>query len=371
MSDLRKIVTIVGARPQFVKAAVVSRSLRSRRDYGSFLEEIIIHTGQHFDDNMSQIFFDELKIPTPDHYLNLGGGSHGQMTGAMLTEIEKKLIEIEPSLVLVYGDTNSTLAGALAASKLHIPVAHVEAGLRSYNRDMPEEINRVLTDQISSLLFCPSHISVSNLAKEGIVNGVHNTGDVMYDATLFYEKLVTKSQHNQAESPKVNPENGKKSQILLTLHRQENVDHPERLREIVGTFTSLSKDYEIIFPIHPRTEKMCAKLGLDLSGISVLKPLGYLELLTYLRSSQIVATDSGGLQKEAFYMRKPCAVLRNETEWLELIETGSNVLCGSSRVQIEKTIRGFEFSEWKDTFPYGKGDAGEKIASLIWERLQD
>lgn len=351
---MKKILTIVGARPQFIKAAVVSRAFRSVDLYGKEFEEKILHTGQHFDQNMSQVFFEQMDIPQPDFHLSLGGGSHGEMTGRMLIEIEKKILDLAPSLVLIYGDTNSTLAGALAASKLHVPVAHVEAGLRSYNRKMPEEINRVIADQLSSILFCPSEVGAINLSKEGIRSNVFIPGDVMYDAVKYYSERI-----------EIKPKQNKRSSILLTLHRQENVDCPEKLTQIIDVFRELTQKFDVIFPVHPRTKKMCDKLSLKLASFQTVDPLGYFEMLYELKNCTLVATDSGGLQKEAFYMKKPCVVLREETEWTELTESGSNVLCGSDPNKIKSKIEELSQVDFNFKSPYGDGSAGEKIVDHL------
>lgn len=361
----KKIITVVGARPQFVKAAVVSRAFKNHPSYISqaFCEEIV-HTGQHYDDNMSSIFFDEMEIPRPHYSLDCGGGSHGKMTGQMMIELEKIFEKQSPSLVLVYGDTNSTLAAALCAAKMHIPLAHVEAGLRSFNRQMPEEINRIVTDSLSQLLFCPSKSSSSQLKTEGIYSTSHPrrevvvSGDVMYDAILFYlEKLnITHSE-------------SKINQIMVTLHRQENVDDPQRLQSIVEALRILSKDYDVIFPMHPRTLNQSKKLNIDFGNINLLEPLGYFDLLKTLKKSELVLTDSGGLQKEAYFAGRPCIVLRDETEWTELIEIGTNKLCGAECETIVKTAHSLIGTRVPEETPYGKGKSGEIIVDNILKFL--
>lgn len=358
---MKKILTIVGARPQFVKAAVVSRAFREHAGYGSRFIEKIIHTGQHYDKNMSDVFFEEMEIPKPDYNLGVGGKTHGAMTGQMLEKLEELFLKEKPDMVLVYGDTNSTLSGALAATKLHIPVSHVEAGLRSFNRKMPEEINRILTDQISNLLFCPSELSLKQLSKEGIggdnsaINQFAvNTGDVMYDAVKFYLKKL--------DIENVAP---KKPQMLVTLHRAENVDQKNRFSEILSVLKDFSNSYKILLPLHPRTRKMAELFGLNFNGIHVVEPLGYFDLLRELKNSTLVASDSGGLQKESFFAERPCLVLRDETEWTELLETGNNILCGAKKDKIQEgalvLARGFS----KSTNPYGNGDSGKKIVMKI------
>jgi len=312
-----KIATIVGARPQFIKAATISRAILAQ----SVISEVLIHTGQHFDANMSDVFFTELNIRKPDHHLGIGGGTHGENTGRMLESIEKVLIAEKPDWVLVYGDTDSTLAGALAAVKLHIPLAHVEAGLRSFNRRMPEEINRVLTDHASDLLFVPTQTAVKNLATEGITGDKVNwVGDVMFDATLFYR--------DRARKPELVDLPAGKPFFLCTIHRAENTDDLERLTAIVRMLNELAADETIILPLHPRTIRAIGRLAdVKLSAaIKVIEPVGFLEMTWLLANCSIVITDSGGLQKEAYFHQKPCVTLRDETEWGELVEAGYNRL---------------------------------------------
>jgi len=337
-----RIVTIVGARPQFIKAAAISRALRTSPE----ITEEMIHTGQHFDDNMSEVFFRELAIPVPRHNLGIHGGPHGAMTGQMLAGIEGILIADPPSMVLIYGDTNSTLAGALAASKLHIPVAHVEAGLRSFNRRMPEEINRVLSDHLSSLLFCPTRTAIHNLATEGITEGVTHTGDVMFDATLFAREtaLQTSDIVERLDLESV-------PYSLCTIHRSENTDNEERLREILHFVDAHAEGNPVIFPIHPRTRQAIVRYGINTTSIKITEPLGYFDLHRLLANARLVMTDSGGLQKEAYFHRVPCITLRDETEWVETITAGWNRL--------------WKESAYKETriaiTDYGKGDAAQKI----------
>lgn len=319
---MNKILTIIGARPQFIKASVVSRAIAQ----SSKFEEIILHTGQHFDSNMSDIFFNQLGIPKPDIQLDIHGGSHGEMTGRMLIEIERALITHKPDRVLVYGDTNSTLAGALAAAKLHIPVAHVEAGLRSFNMKMPEEINRILTDQISDFLFCPTEASVQNLSNEGFSTksvNILKVGDVMQDAALLFSK--------SAIPPKVElPEQF----ILATLHRAENTDDPQRLSQIVSALNTLHASVSpVVLPLHPRTRKLIAEQGLSLN-VHLIDPVGYFEMVWLLGSCSLVLTDSGGVQKEAFFFNKPCVTMRDQTEWVELVDIGANELVGANTAGI-------------------------------------
>lgn len=319
------ITTIVGARPQFIKAATVSRAFQ---DEG--VHETLIHTGQHSDANMSDVFFTDMGIPRPAHFLGISGLTHGAMTGEMLKRVEELLLQDRPDVVLVYGDTNSTLAGALAAAKLHIPVAHVEAGLRSFNTRMPEEINRTLTDKMSKWLFCPTETACKNLAKEGFHQPVHlieNVGDVMLDATLYYK--------SQARWPKAVPEDlQSKPFMLCTLHRQESVDDPRVFSELLDALTKISEVMPVVWPVHPRARKAIETHALQPVGLHLLSPVGYFEMLALLEACRAVATDSGGLQKEAYFFRKPCLTLRSETEWTELVEAGANTICGTSASRI-------------------------------------
>ena len=344
-----KVVTVIGARPQFIKAAAVSRFLRDR------VTELYIHTGQHYDDNMSDIFFREMSIPQPDYNLGIGGGSHGSMTGEMLAGIEKICLEEKPDSLLVYGDTNSTLAGALAAVKLHIPVVHVEAGLRSFNRHMPEEINRLLTDHISTLLFCPSQVAVNNLAAEGITQNVHLVGDVMMDSLAFY------TPHAIRHSNILNRLNlAEKDYILLTLHRAENVDQPLRLSNILEALITI--DQNIVFPVHPRTRKQLISLGATERfqtnpKIHLIDPVGYLDMILLEKSASIIMTDSGGVQKEAYWFQVPCLTLRDETEWTETVDAGWNRLV---RINQHDIIVAIQNAKYPLAHPplYGDGKAG-------------
>ena len=350
-----KIATIVGARPQFIKAAVVSRELRGRVG----IEEILIHTGQHFDANMSDVFFDELDIRRPDHQLGIGGGTHGQNTGRMIEAIEKVLMEVRPDKVLVYGDTDSTLAAALAAVKLHIPIAHVEAGLRSFNRRMPEEINRVLTDHVADLLFTPTDTAVRNLKKEGIYGQrVHQVGDVMYDATLFYRDL--------AKRPVIF--GGGDDFVLCTIHRAENTNDLVRLNCILEALNAIAAEHTVVLPIHPRTAGVIRKLPdtkMD-PNIRIIEPVGFLEMHWLLKHCSCVVTDSGGVQKEAFFHCKPCVTLRDETEWVELLEAGVNLLASPGEADIQHAFRSMLDISIDGTLQlYGDGRAGEKIVDLL------
>ena len=355
-----KIVTILGARPQFIKAGSVTREIAKHDD----MQEVIIHTGQHFDANMSDIFFDEMKIPKPDYNLNINGLNHGAMTGQMLEKIEEVLLKEKPDWVMVYGDTNSTIAGALAASKLHIKVAHVEAGLRSFNMKMPEEVNRILTDRISDILFCPTQTAVDNLKSEGYpfitTSGgkqrIEQVGDVMQDGALFYKSLAQKP-------PSVTIDKNS-HYILCTIHRAENTDDPQRLKNIVDALNEIAKDTQIILPLHPRTKKKVEELSLSLESLTIVEPVGYLNMVWLIDNCQLVMTDSGGLQKEAFFFEKPCITLRDETEWTELIENGFNTLVGADK---EKILAAYNTKKNQKLSPgykldlYGGGKASEKI----------
>ena len=349
-----KILTIIGARPQFIKASVVSRAIAQTEG----IEEIMLHTGQHFDANMSDIFFNQLGIPKPDIQLDIHGGTHGDMTGRMLIEIEQALLEHKPDRVLVYGDTNSTLAGALAAAKLHIPVAHVEAGLRSFNMQMPEEINRILTDQISDLLFCPTDMAVKNLNNEGFANKpvqVLQVGDVMQDSALLFAR--------QAVAPSGDLPEGF---ILATLHRAENTDSPERLANIVNALNQLHHTLApVVLPLHPRTRKLIAQQGLELN-VHLIDPVGYFEMVWLLDHCQLVLTDSGGVQKEAFFFGKACVTMRDQTEWVELIEAGANELVGADEQKIIAAAKNSLGRQVKDTHQlYGGGRASQRIVDVL------
>ncbi|MAM30001.1 MAG: UDP-N-acetylglucosamine 2-epimerase (non-hydrolyzing) [Flavobacteriaceae bacterium] len=358
-----KLVTIIGARPQFIKAAAVSNSIKNHNTEAknNIIQEVIVHTGQHFDLNMSNVFFDEMKIPKPDYLLNINSLSHGAMTGRMLEEIETVLKKEKPDWVLVYGDTNSTLAGALAASKLHIKVAHVEAGLRSFNMKMPEEINRILTDRISSLLFCPTETAVNNLEKEGYNkwnNRIVKSGDVMLDAALFF------AEHSKKPQFKI-PENF----ILCTIHRAENTDDLSRLTSIIAALNIIAEEQTIILPLHPRTKKILINNSISISSnITLIPPVGYLEMVYLLNNCSLVMTDSGGLQKEAFFFSKFCLTMRDETEWVELVENEANHLVGANKDLIISTYR--RTKDFKGNFDkplYGKGDASNRIIEVLSE----
>jgi len=349
-----KIISIIGARPQFIKCAPLSRAIQKEH------KEILVHTGQHYDPEMSEIFFKELQIPEPDYNLGIGSGSHGEQTGKMLVEIENLLRKEKPDLVLVYGDTNSTLAGALAASKMHIIVAHVEAGLRSFDRTMPEEINRVLTDHVSDLLFCPTETAVLNLEKEGITTGVYNVGDVMLDA-LKYNLKVAEEKSTILEDMELGP----KEYMVATVHRASNTDSFKNLSSIVNAFCDA--DISIVFPVHPRTEKYLKQYGLldKLSQkVKVIPPIGYLEMLNLMAHARKVLTDSGGVQKEAYMLRVPCITMRENTEWVETVEDGGNVLVGAEYEKIRDAILNFEGAKERGNV-FGNGDACENILKVL------
>lgn len=351
-----KIATVVGARPQFIKAASVSRVLR--RDH----QEILIHTGQHYDTNMSDIFFDELHIPRPDFHLGIGSGRHGAQTGAILEKVEEVLIRETPDALLVYGDTNSTLAGALAASKLHIPVIHIEAGLRSFNRRMPEEINRILTDHVSSWLSCPTETAVKNLAAEGITKGVSKDGDVMYDAFLYNLELA-KEKSNILQTLGLST----KSYILCTIHRAENTDDPARLTQILRALAGIS--LSVVLPLHPRTRKIVRELGLTplLDRVKVLEPVGYLDMIALEAHSLKLVTDSGGVQKEAYFAGVPCITMRDETEWVETVDVGWNRLTGADEEKILEAVEGFVPPADRPSI-FGDGKAAEQILTRFGQK---
>lgn len=349
-----KIVTILGARPQFIKAGTVSREIVKHDD----LQEVIVHTGQHYDANMSEVFFEEMKIPKPHYNLNINGFSHGVMTGQMLEKIEQVLIKEQPDWVLVYGDTNSTLAGALAASKLHIKLAHIEAGLRSFNIKMPEEINRILTDRMSQVLFCPTHTAVKNLNSEAFDTfdcEIINSGDVMYDGAMFYKNLAVK--------PNVKLED---EYILCTVHRAENTDDLARLKNIVAAIDEINNTHQVIMPMHPRTKAIIEKNSINFAA-TVIEPVGYLEMIYLINHASMIMTDSGGLQKEAFFFNKPCVTLRDETEWVELVDHKNNVLVGAVKDKILDGYYHFDFNKVYTTDLYGVGNASNIIVKKLIE----
>jgi len=352
-----KILTILGARPQFIKAGSVSREIGKHKE----IEEIIVHTGQHYDANMSDIFFDEMQIPKPNYFLGIGGKSHGAMTGQMIEKIEEVALSEKPDWIMVYGDTNSTLAGAIVASKLHIKLAHIEAGLRSFNMKMPEEVNRILTDRVSTILFCPTDAAIENLKNEGYDRldcRIVKSGDVMQDGAIFYKNLAVK------------PNIGiKQDFILCTIHRAENTDDEMRLKSIFEALEEIAKEKQVILPLHPRTKKILENLKLDISNLTTIDPVGYLEMVWLIDNCDFVMTDSGGLQKEAYFFEKQCITLRDETEWIELIECGANTLVGANKEKILEAYRNnSQFTiQNSDLDLYGGGKASENIIQELLE----
>lgn len=360
-----KIVTIVGARPQFVKAAMVSRAiLEHNKNKDATIEELLLHTGQHYDNNMSDIFFNSMGIPQPAWQLQCGNGTHGEMTGQMLIEIERILLDTLPDYVLVYGDTNSTLAGALAASKLHIPVVHVEAGLRSFNKQMPEEINRILTDHVASLLCCPTFAAMKHLANEGVTEGVHHVGDVMYDAALIFGKLADTSSEILSQLKLAD-----RQFRLCTVHRAENTDNPERISGIINAIKEISSStFPTVLPLHPRTRNRLEKYGMLQSlesqeGIQIIPPISFLDMVMLEKHAATILTDSGGVQKEAYFHHTPCITLRDETEWVETVEAGWNQIAGYKKECILHCLA--NRPERKEISEYGTGNASEKIIDLL------
>ncbi|MBD3768078.1 MAG: UDP-N-acetylglucosamine 2-epimerase (non-hydrolyzing) [Gammaproteobacteria bacterium] len=358
-----KIVTILGARPQFIKAGSVSREILRQREASADITEVIVHTGQHYDANMSDVFFEEMQIPKPDYFLGIGGKTHGAMTGQMIEKIEEILVQEKPDWVMVYGDTNSTLAGAIAASKLHIKIAHVEAGLRSFNMRMPEEVNRILTDRISSVLFCPTQAAVDNLNKEGINNWqtdakVVLSGDVMQDGALFYKSLAEKPPGLVVSN----------NYVLCTIHRAENTDDPKRLSAIFEALNEIAENQQVVLPLHPRTKKITQELQINTQNLTIIEPVGYLNMVWLIDHCAFVMTDSGGLQKEAYFFAVPCITLRDETEWVELVEAGANVLVGADKEKILDAYQNASnrfANEDCDPNLYGGGQASERIVSFL------
>lgn len=350
-----KIFTVIGARPQFIKASVVSMAVAQHTE----LEEVVVHTGQHFDANMSDIFFEQLGIPRPNYQLDIHGGSHGEMTGRMMVEIEQAVLKEKPDRVLVYGDTNSTLAGALVAAKLHVPVAHIEAGLRSYNMRMPEEINRILTDQVSDILFCPTQTAVDNLQREGFSSKpvqVLNVGDVMQDSALFFAKRATPPKNFVPRS----------GFTLATLHRAENTDDVERLASIVAALNTVHRTIApVVMPLHPRTRAAIERAGLKLE-VHLIDPVGYLEMIWLLQRAGLVLTDSGGVQKEAFFFNKACVTIRDQTEWVELVSLGANVLVAADQKAIvDAVVQHLNRVVVDSDHLYGGGMAAGRIADYL------
>ena len=360
-----KILTILGARPQFIKDGSVSREIAKHKE----IEEIIVHTGQHYDANMSDIFFDEMQIPKPNYFLGIGGKSHGAMTGQMIEKIEEVALKEKPDWIIVFGDTNSTLAGAIVASKLHIKLAHIEAGLRSFNMKMPEEVNRILTDRVSNILFCPTDTAIENLKNEGYENldcKIVKSGDVMQDGAVFYKNLAVK--------PSVNINN---DFILCTIHRAENTDDENRLSSIFEALNEIAKEKQVILPLHPRTKKILENLKLtegspfreNIQNLTLIDPVGYLEMVWLIDNCDLVMTDSGGLQKEAYFFEKQCITLRDETEWVELVECGANTLVGATKDKILEAYKNnSEFNKQNSKLDlYGGGKASEKIINELLE----
>lgn len=376
-----KIVTIIGARPQIIKAASLSRVIKEH--FSKQINEIIVHTGQHYDNNMSKVFFDELGIPEPDINLNIGSKSHGEQTGLMIEKIEKVLQQEKPNGIVIYGDTNSTLAGAVAASKLLIPVFHIEAGLRSYNKTMPEEINRIVADHVSTLLFCPTQQSIKNLEKEGFNLHSHLcdinhpkiilSGDVMYDNSLYFSKIAEKKSNiiNQLGVEK-------HKYILCTIHRNNNTDIAERLKNIFNALIEISKNTKIVLPLHPRTKKMLNQyfdsvtLNKLQNNILIIEPVSFLEMILLEQNCEMIITDSGGVQKEAYFFKKPCIVLRPETEWVELLDTGTTILADADYIKITNAYRQLKNVSVDKFIPfYGDGNAAKKIAEEIIQFFQN
>ena len=357
-----KLLTIVGARPQFIKAAAVSRVIRNQ--YANRIDEILVHTGQHYDENMSKVFFDELDIPYPRLNLDISGGSHGVMTGRMLEAIENVLLAEKPDWVLIYGDTNSTLAGALAAAKLHIPIAHVEAGLRSFNMRMPEEVNRIVADRVSSLLFCPTATALGNLANEGITKGAHNIGDVMFDVALHYRE---KARENSSALSRLKFQAGHFA--LATCHRAENTDDPIRLSKIVAALSEIAEAIPVVLPLHPRTRKLLVENNLmqKFRKVTITDPLPFLDMVALEQAAKVILTDSGGVQKEAFFYGVPCITMRDETEWVETISAEANTLVGASKQLILQAFDAAINAGQRnlDLKPYGEGNASDKIVQIL------
>jgi len=388
-SQKMKIVTILGARPQFIKAAAVNRAIQTFSKRKDRIQEILVHTGQHYDYLMDKVFFEELELPTPDYHLGVGSGSHARQTGIMLEKIEAVLQKEKPEVVMVYGDTNSTLSGALAAAKLNIPVAHVEAGLRSYNRNMPEEMNRLLTDHLSTHLLCPTAQAVRNLLKEGIKDGegriVKNVGDVMYDSILYYSKIAEKKSTilkdlglftpNSVGAIHELPLHRTPNYYLATLHRAENTDDPRRLKSILRALNEIGKNTPTVLPLHPRTKKMMKVHHLfSFKNIKFIEPVSYLDMLKLEKNAKAILTDSGGIQKEAYWLKVPCFTLREETEWVETVKSGWNVLVGTRMKRIVKEVSHQEGRRSKtrlfERYPkekeiFGDGKASQKIVKIL------
>ncbi|MBR3428215.1 MAG: UDP-N-acetylglucosamine 2-epimerase (non-hydrolyzing) [Bacteroidales bacterium] len=376
-----KLVTIIGARPQIIKAAALSRAIRNH--YSDTIQEIIVHTGQHYDDNMSQVFFDELQIPHPDHNLHVGSASHGVQTARMTEGIESLLIKEQPDYIVLYGDTNSTLAGAVAAAKIHVPIVHIEAGLRSFNKSMPEEINRIVCDHCSTLLFTPTKAGLENLKREGFPMDnegpytidnpkVYHCGDIMYDNSLHFANIAeAKTNIIQRLELKGKPF------VLATIHRDSNTDYPERLSAIFRSIIKLSEECQVVLPLHPRTAKLI-KTNLDedmqkqifsCPDIKLIPPVSFLEMIAMERYARLVMTDSGGVQKEAYFFKKPCIILRPETEWVEIVETGNAILADADECRIMKAWEHFKDNP-PAVFPeiFGDGHAAEFILNVMLQQ---
>jgi UDP-N-acetylglucosamine 2-epimerase len=369
-----KIVTIVGARPQFIKAAMVSRAIRennkSADSPGSMIEEVLVHTGQHYDYEMSEVFFDQLDMPAPNHHLEIGSGNHGEQTGKMLAGIERVLLQEKPEVVLVYGDTNSTIAGSLAASKLHIPVGHVEGGMRSFNRRMPEEINRVVTDHIAEWHFCATKTAVDNLRSEGVDDGVYLVGDVMRDAVMHYKNVAHERSHI-LQRLEIQP-----PYALTTLHRAENTDDEGRLRNIVDAIIEVSRQMPVVLPLHPRTKKCLDEANLSkrinenaLGRLLLIDPVPYIDVLKLTSDAKVILTDSGGMQKEACWLDVPCITMRDETEWLETVESGWNVLAGADKTKIVDSVS-YQMSEDSAAKRFRIADIENASASIVSTLLE-
>lgn len=373
-----KLLTIIGARPQIIKAAALSRTIKEY--FQDKIEEIIVHTGQHYDTNMSHIFFEELNIPAPHYHLNVGSGNHGKQTALMIEKIEEVLFKEQPNAIVIYGDTNSTLAGAIAASKLHIPVFHIEAGLRSYNKNMPEEINRIVADHVSSILFCPTQQSIKNLEKEGFkqhslqYNINHPkivlSGDVMYDNSIYFSKIAEKKSSILTKLFS----NQTPSFVLCTIHRDNNTDIPERLNKIFKALQEISKEKDIVLPLHPRTKKILSThLNSELyhnivqnKHLHIIEPVSFLDMIMLEKNCQMIITDSGGVQKESYFFKKPCIVLRPETEWIELLETGTTLLADADDNKIISAYHQLKNTSIDKFIPfYGTGNAANIICEEI------
>ncbi|MBL7889070.1 MAG: UDP-N-acetylglucosamine 2-epimerase (non-hydrolyzing) [Bacteroidia bacterium] len=379
-----KLLTIIGARPQIIKAAALSRAIKN--DFQGQITEVIVHTGQHYDENMSQVFFDELDIPQPNYNLNVGSGSHGKQTAAMIDGIEEILLKEKPSAIVLYGDTNSTLAGAIAASKIHIPVVHIEAGLRSFNKSMPEEINRIMCDHVSTLLFSPTKAGYQNLIKEGFKENntapysidnpkIYHCGDVMFDNSLYFSEIAEKKSGilDQLELTK-------NDFALATIHRNNNTDEPERLHAIFSALDKISKQHKIkiVLPLHPRTAKLLSQnLNAELYSsiktnkqIMITEPVSFLEMIALEKNAQLILTDSGGVQKEAFFFEKPCIILRSETEWTELVDCNAAIIADADEAKIIDTFN-YLIKNRPTSFPnlFGDGKAAQFICSEITKHI--